>query len=207
MAYTEEPEPERELIFRRDENGGSDEDSWVGTSWNLVGLGISGYLDTPISGVGARFLDLLGKVETYEIVGNTLTLTIPRRFQDYVIRPSSEEHELMLIRARIGNYDGSLVLLDIEGEPPQLSTNTGTHDSVNSYTEASPTDNYHAQRNEFLPFVRGTQRLDVGFELHGWLVFDVPKGSEIESFKWVAGEEIIVDMTDLRNSTPTPSGG
>ena len=155
----------------------------------------------------ARFLDLLGKVETYEIVGNTLTLTIPRRFQDYVIRPSSEEHELMLIRARIGNYDGSLVLLDIEGEPPQLSTNTGTHDSVNSYTEASPTDNYHAQKNEFLPFVRGTQRLEVGFELHGWLVFDVPKGSEIESFKWVAGEEIIVDMTDLRNSTPTPSGG
>ena len=125
--------------------------------------------------------------------------------KDYVIRPSSEENELVVIRAQVGNYAGTRVQLDIEALPPELRMDTGRYHSVNTYESGVPTVGYHAEKNVYIPFLRGSQKLDKGFELDGWLIFDVPKGSLAESFKWVAGEEIIIDITYLSVPTPTPT--
>ena len=29
-------------------------------------------------------------------------------------------------------------------------------------------------------------------QLDGWLIFDIPEGSDVESFKWEAGGDIII---------------
>ena len=51
-----------------------------------------------------RFLELLGAAEFSTVAGETLTLTVPGAVKDYVIRPSSEENQLMAIRTRVGNH-------------------------------------------------------------------------------------------------------
>lgn len=112
----------------------------------------------------------------------------------HVIRSSDEENELVLIRAKVGNHAATLVQLDIEALPPELRTSSGRHHSVNTYKAGMPTDRPYVERDAYIPFIRGSQRVEKGFELDGWLIFDVPKGSDIVSFKWRAGEEIVIDV-------------
>ena len=244
VAYTEEPEAIRELVFQRD--GESEGDTLTGTSWTLASLGDLGSLDSPISGadvtiefneggelggnagcnnyfsnnnsaaggvfvagaVGStgkacvepagimeqesRFLELLGAAEFYSVSGDTLTMTVPGSVKDYVIRPSSEENQLMVIRARIGNHAATRVQLDVEALPPELRMDTGRFHSLNTYEAGVPTDGFHENKNVYVPFLRGSQALKKDFQLDGWLVFDVPRGSDVESFKWEAGGDIII---------------
>ena len=98
------------------------------------------------------------------------------------------------------------VQLDIEDMPPELHTDSGRYHSVNTYEAGVPTESFHPEKNVYIPFIRGSQRVEKGFELDGWLIFDVPKGSVAESFKWVGGEEIIIDMTSLNAPTPITTG-
>ena len=258
VAYTEEPETSKELVFQRTGTGGNDH-SLAGTSWTLAYLGEWHSLNSPISGpdvtieffeggellgnagcnsyisndfradnsiffsgvVGstrkscpnpsgimeqeARFLELLSSAEFYAVSGNTLTLTVPGAVRDYVIRPSSEANELVVIRAKVGNHAANRVALDMEASRAELLMDSGRYHSVNTYEAGVPTDGFHAEKNVYIPFLRGSQELDKGFELDGWLIFDVPKGSVAQSFKWEAGGEIIIDMTYLSAPTPTPT--
>ena len=245
VAYTEEPESIKELVFKRDaadDSGGT----LTGSSWTLESLGDLSSKDPAISGadvtiefndggelrgnagcnnyfsnnysaasgvfaagvVGStrmacgdpagvmeqesRFLDMLGVAEFYTLAGDTLTLTAPGQVRDYVIRPSSEENQLMVIRARIGNHAATRAQLDVEALPPELRMDTGRFKSVNTFEAGVPTEGFHAEKNVYIPFIRGTQAVERGFELDGWLVFDVPKGSQVNSFKWEAGGDIII---------------
>ncbi len=125
--------------------------------------------------------------------------------KDYVIRPSGEGNQLVVIRAQVGNHAANRVALDMEASRAELLMDSGRYHSVNTYGAGVPTDGFHAEKNVYIPFLRGSQVLDKGFKLDGWLIFDVPKGSVAESFKWVAGEEIIIDITYLSAPTPTPT--
>ena len=259
VAYIEEPEVTKELVFQRDGTGGGKVESLAGSLWTLESLGEWYSPDSVISGVDltlelinegelrgnagcnsyfsnnyssaggifvagavgstrrtcgelagimeqeSRFLELLGAAKFYNVSGDTLTLTIPGAVKDYVIRPSSEENELVVIRARVGNHAATRVQLDIEVLPPELRMDSGRYKSVNTYEAGVPTDGFYAEKNVYIPFLRGSQKLEKDFQLDGWLIFDVPKGSLAESFKWVAGEEIIIDMTYLSVPTPTPT--
>ena len=111
---------------------------------------------------------------------------------DYVIRPSSEENQLMAIRTRVGNHAATRVQLDIEALPPELRMDTGRFKSVNTFEAGVPTEGFHLEKNVYVPFLRGSQALEKDFQLDGWLIFDVPTGSDVESFKWEAGGDIII---------------
>ena len=139
-----------------------------------------------------RFLEMLGASEFYTVAADTLTFTVPGQVKDYVIRPSSEENQLTVIRARIGNHAATRAQVDVEALPPELRMDTGRYHSVNTYEVRMPTDGFHANKNVYVPFIRGTQEVERGFELDGWLVFDVPKGSQVNSFKWEAGGDVII---------------
>ena len=76
--------------------------------------------------------------------------------------------------------------------PPELRMDSGRYHSVNTYEARTPTEGVHAEMNEYVPFLRGTQALEKDFQLEGWLIFDVPKGSVAQSFKWEAGGDIII---------------
>ncbi len=140
----------------------------------------------------SRFLELLGAAQVYTVSGDTLTLTVPGQEGDYVIRPSSEENQLMVIRARVGNHAATRVQLDVEALPPELRMDTGRYHSVNTYEAGVPTDGFHADKNVYIPFIRGAQALKKDTQLDGWLIFDIPEGSDVESFKWEAGGDIII---------------
>ena len=152
------------------------------------------HCDTP-AGVmeqEAQFLELLRAADSYSISDDMLTIAVPGHVRDYVIRPSSEENELVVTRARIGNNATTSAQLDIEALPPELRMDSGRYQSVNIYEARMPAEGFHAEMNEFLPLIRDFHYLEKGAELEGWLIFDVPKGSVAQSFKWEAGGDIII---------------
>lgn len=138
----------------------------------------------------ARFLKLLRNAVNYAVTDDTLTLTVP--VQDHVIRPSSEENDLLVIRTRIGNHAATRAQLDIDRLPPELRLDTGRFKSVNTFARGVPSDGFHANKNVYIPIIRGIQAVERGFELDGWMVFDVPSGSQVEAYKWEAGNDIII---------------
>ena len=112
--------------------------------------------------------------------------------KDYIILPSSEENELVLIRTRVGNHAATRVQLDIDAQPAELRMDVGRYYAVNTHDVKVPADGFYANKNAYTPFIRGSQELEKDFELNGWIVFEVPKGAVAESLKWEAGGDIII---------------
>jgi hypothetical protein len=112
--------------------------------------------------------------------------------KDYIILPSSEENELVLIRTRIGNHAATRVQLDIDSQPAELRMDVGRYYAINTNDVKVPADGFYANKNAYVPFIRGSQQLEKDFELDGWIIFEVPKGAVAESLKWEAGGDIII---------------
>ena len=127
--------------------------------------------------------------------------------KDYVIQPSNGDNELVVIRVQVGNYVADSVEVDMETLPAELRTDSGLYKSLNTYEVGVPTDSFHEDRNKYIPFIRGSSELAKGFKLDGWLIFDIPRDSRIMSFKWQAGEQIIIGVTIPQSSTLTPNPG
>ena len=75
-------------------------------------------------------------------------------------------------------------------KPPGLNfgMDSGRYYSVNTYEAGVPTDGFHAEKNVLYPIPPRLSGCWIkGFKLDGWLIFDVPKGSVAESFKWGSG--------------------
>jgi len=110
----------------------------------------------------------------------------------YIIRPASDGNELVAISARIGNHAATKVQLDINAQPSELRMDSGRYHALNTSQLKVPATGFHPDKDLYVPFIRGSQELEKDFELHGWIIFDVPKDSKLESFKWEAGGDIII---------------
>ena len=131
-------------------------------------------------------------IERVEDVAFTGELEIDGLGKDYVIRPSREENELVVVRVTLFNQEARLAELDVKGLPAELRMDSGRYRSLNVDEERMGTEEFHVQLNKYIPLIRDFHYLNRGDELEGWLIFDVPKGSEAESLKWVAGGDIVI---------------
>jgi hypothetical protein len=111
----------------------------------------------------------------------------------YVIRPS-DGNDLLVLHARVGNHAATKAFLDIDNQPAEVTlANAGAVKAINTaQVKQAFEGDQHPNLNRYIPFIRGTQELERGFELNGWLVFDVPKGDQIRQFKWEAGGDVII---------------
>ncbi len=113
---------------------------------------------------------------------------------DYVILPSSLENELVAIFVRVDNHAATVALLNNDAQPAELRMDSGRYYALNTAEVKEPATGFYsdADKESFIPFIRGAQELPKDFGLDGWIIFDVPKGSRAESFKWEAGGDIII---------------
>ncbi len=111
----------------------------------------------------------------------------------YIIKPS-DGNNLLVLHARVGNHAATRAFLDIDSQPAELTMkNGGPIKALNTTQAKQPFDGtQHPSLNKYIPFIRGTQELEKGFELNGWIVFDVPKGDKVEQLKWEAGGDVII---------------
>ena len=77
---------------------------------------------------------------------------------DYIILPS-EGNELVVIRARVGNHAATRVQLDIDAQPAELRMDSGRYFAVNTFEVGKPADGFYADKNAYVPLIRGSQEL------------------------------------------------
>ena len=138
--------------------------------------------------------------------------------------PDSIENELVLLRVKVENHTATNAIVSVDHEAAQLRDFLqGRYMPVNVSQRAeaagipesqeercnvpvNPDDHtacvkflWNAQFAETdsdgqVELVERAQELPRGFGLDGWLVFEVPKGTEMRSFRWSSGDTIIIDF-------------
>ena len=144
--------------------------------------------------------------------------------QFYKITPESDDHELILLRVKVGNHTATNAIVNIDSDAAQLRDFLqGRYRpiDVNARAEAAgipenPADGCNVPVNPKRPWVcveflwNGTyeeagtdgqislvqraQEIPKGNELDGWMVFETPKDTQFRSFRWSAGDTRIIDF-------------
>ena len=111
----------------------------------------------------------------------------------YLISPSSNTTELVLIGTRVDNVTATTAGIDLEDGPAELRTDDGAHwRSIDISKRQSVLETAHPKEDSHLPLNLGYFDLPRGQSLEFWMIFDVPKGAVIESFKWDGGGDVVI---------------
>ena len=142
----------------------------------------------------------------------------------YRLAPQSDENELVLLRVKVENHTATSAIVNVDRDSAQLrdffqgkyaplDVGALAEDAEVPEKPAdrcnvpvnpdSPTDCvrflWNAAYEETQPdgqtkLVRRAQELPRGTGLDGWLVFEVPRDTEFRSFRWGAGDTVIIDF-------------
>ena len=142
----------------------------------------------------------------------------------YKLSPQSEENELILLRVKVENHSATSAIVNIDRDSAQLRDFfQGKYAPVHvgalaedAEVPEKPSDRCNVPVNPDTPtecvrflwnavyeeqqpdgsvkLVQRAQQLPRGTGLDGWLVFEVPRGTEFRSFRWGAGDTVIIDF-------------
>ena len=142
----------------------------------------------------------------------------------YKLSPQSEENELILLRVRVENHTATSAIVNVDRDSAQLRDFfQGKYAPVNvgalaeeAEVPEKPSDRCNVPVNPESPtecvrflwnalyeeqqpdggvkLVHRAQQLPRGTGLDGWLVFEVPKDTQFRSFRWGAGDTVIIDF-------------
>ena len=144
--------------------------------------------------------------------------------QLYKLVPQSDENELILLRVKVENHSATSAIVNIDRDSAELRDFfQGKYAPVNvgalaedAEVPEKPSDRCNVPVNPDTPtecvrflwnaayeetqddgqvkLVQRAQQLPRGTGLDGWLVFDVPRDTEFRSFRWGAGDTVIIDF-------------
>ena len=142
----------------------------------------------------------------------------------YKLSPQSDENELVLLRVRVENHTATSAIVNVDRDSAQLRDFfQGKYAPIDvgalaqeAEVPEKPSDRCNVPVNPETPtecvrflwnalyeeqqpngqvqLVHRAQQLPRGTGLDGWLVFEVPRDTEFRSFRWGAGDTVIIDF-------------
>ena len=142
----------------------------------------------------------------------------------YKLSPQSDENELVLLRVRVENHTATSAIVNVDRDSAQLRDFfQGKYAPIDvgalaedAEVPEKPSDRCNVPVNPESPtecvrflwnavyeepqpdgrieLVQRAQQLPRGTGLDGWLVFEVPRDTEFRSFRWGAGDTVIIDF-------------
>ena len=142
----------------------------------------------------------------------------------YKLTPQSVENEFVIVRVKVENHTATSAFVNVDRDSAQLRDFfQGRYSPINVGALAQeadvpekPSDRctvpvnpdtptecvrflWNATYEETQPdgqtkIVQRAQELPRGTGLDGWMVFEVPKDTEFRSFRWAAGDTVIIDF-------------
>ena len=142
----------------------------------------------------------------------------------YKLSPQSDENELVLLRVRVENHTATSAIVNVDRDSAQLRDFfQGKYAPVDvgalaqeAEVPEKPSDRCNVPVNPEMPsecvrflwnavyeeeqpdgrvkLVHRAQQLPRGTGLDGWMVFEVPRDTQFRSFRWGAGDTVIIDF-------------
>ena len=142
----------------------------------------------------------------------------------YRLVPESAQNELILLRVKVENHTATNAIVNVNHEAAQLrdflqgryfpidvaekAQETGVPESSSDRCNVPVNPDDHTACVKFLwnplyaeeqsdgqvKYVERAQELPRGTGLDGWMVFEVPEGTQMRSFRWSAGDTVTIDF-------------
>ena len=120
-----------------------------------------------------------------------------------VISPSASNRKLAVINVTVVNRSSTVIPLSVDGEAAKLGDRRGKKigalDPFGRSKPVSGTIETGPEIVEISPVLWGEMDLARGFQVSGYLVFDVPKGLILGTIFWDEVEYIPIDFVDYWN--------
>lgn len=149
-----------------------------------------------------------------------LVYTLPRSGEEpkyYRLAPEEENQELLLLRVKVENHKATSAIVDIDESAAELrdffhekyfpinvkerpQEIAAPEDIANQRIARCPISDQQPRNLCFLwntSFTDGSTRafeLLQGFGVDGWLIFEIPKDTEIRELRWRAGDGLTIEF-------------
>ena len=141
----------------------------------------------------------------------------------YLVVPSSSDNELVVLRLNVYNQGAAVVQMTVDEEAAELRGVGPTERykllDLHRLDELSQENlqvlgDPHPSENLYVPFIAGPIELQQGLSVVGWVVFEVPEGTELTELRWSAGDTVCIPLIagdnlckedDSVKVTPTPT--
>lgn len=116
---------------------------------------------------------------------------------NYVIRPESDGRVLVLTKLSVVNANATLVSLLVDKRAMTAEDARGRrYKIVNPWEQRETTAHPVDKNGAFLPFLWGVADLKEGYNVSGWVMFDVPADAAVHSLTWNQVETIRLSFPD-----------
>lgn len=113
----------------------------------------------------------------------------------FVVRPAKEGHSLYLVRVSLINRISQFESLRVASSTVQLRGELDVEwPAVDPFEQADEVETAPPDEDKYVPFVWGNTELLQGFQLEGWLIFELPQGTEPKRMRWDTGDTVFLDF-------------
>ncbi|GBD10787.1 hypothetical protein HRbin23_00436 [bacterium HR23] len=109
----------------------------------------------------------------------------------WVITPSKPDHTLAAVLVTIRNEKSTLVSLMVDEKAAYLEDPRGNRWMPLDYTQARREVSEPVQpEGAYLPFLWGKLDIPQGYQVQGWMLFEVPQRADIHLFGWEQADPV-----------------
>jgi hypothetical protein len=113
----------------------------------------------------------------------------------YVIRSSSPDRTLAVAKVLLRNNRSAQVSLFVNEKAAYLTDRQYTRfGPVDPYKQRQKADQPSPPEKQYAPFLWGTVAVPQGYQIQGWLVFEIPHSFQVEQFEWDNADSVRVPV-------------
>ena len=117
---------------------------------------------------------------------------------NYVIRPKESNARLAVLKVYIRNDRSSKISMLVDENAAFITDRRSNRlGSLDPYKNREETQKVPEDGVSYLPLLWGTTSVLKGYEIQGWMFFEVPEDFIPERFNWEQGESMWVTVKDI----------
>ena len=111
-----------------------------------------------------------------------------------LIKPKPN-NKLVAVKVRIINESVTYVPLFIDTEAAELGDRGGSRGwNIDPYANSVIVATEESELDKYTPFLNGHIELNKGYEVQGWMVFDIPRSIKPLTIWWRESDDIVIDL-------------
>jgi|TARA_B100001964_G_C14248612_1_gene608731 hypothetical protein len=112
-----------------------------------------------------------------------------------LVKPISANNKLVIVKLKILNDSVTHVPVFIDTEAAELGDRGGSRGwNIDPYVNSVIIATEESELDKYTPFLNGHIELNKGFEVQGWMIFDIPRSIKPLTIWWRESDDIVIDL-------------
>ena len=112
-----------------------------------------------------------------------------------LVKPISANNKLVVVKLKIINDSVTHVSVFVDTEAAELGDRGGSRGwNIDPYVNSVIVATEESELDKYTPFLNGHIELNKGFEVEGWMIFDIPRSVKPLTIWWRESDDIVIDL-------------